>query len=78
MLGFDPLYIANEGKLIAIASREDANLILNIMHKTKYGEQAVVIGEVGETPEKRVLMKTKYGSTRVVDVLTGDMLPRIC
>lgn len=78
MLGFDPLYIANEGKLIAIAGREDADLLLDIMHKTKYGEAAVVIGEVGETPEKRVLMKTNYGSTRVVDVLAGEMLPRIC
>jgi hydrogenase expression/formation protein HypE len=78
MLGFDPLYIANEGKLITIASREDIGPILDVMHKTKYGQGAIVIGEVTETPQGRVLMKTNYGSTRVVDVLAGEMLPRIC
>ena len=78
MLGFDPLYVANEGKLIAIVGVEDAEDILNIMRKTKYGEEAVVIGEVSEVPAGRVLMKTVFGSTRVVDVLAGEMLPRIC
>ena len=78
MLGFDPLYIANEGKLIAIVGKEDAEIILKVMRKTKYGEEAVVIGEVNEAPAGRVLMKTAFGSTRVVDVLAGEMLPRIC
>jgi hydrogenase expression/formation protein HypE len=78
MLGFDPLYVANEGKLIAIVGAEDANAVLEAMHKTKYGEEAVIIGEVSEAPAERVLMKTTFGSTRVVDVLAGEMLPRIC
>ncbi len=78
MLGFDPLYVANEGKLIAIVGKDDADAIINLMQKTKYGEGAVLIGEVIETPQSRVLMKTAFGSTRVVDVLAGEMLPRIC
>lgn len=78
MLGFDPLYVANEGKLIAIVKRDTAENILAAMRSTRYGEQACVIGEVRETPPGRVLMKTALGSTRVVDVLAGEMLPRIC
>jgi len=78
MLGFDPLYVANEGKLLAIVAREDAQQVLAVMHKTKYGEGAVIIGEVQAAPAGRVLMKTAIGSTRVVDVLMGEMLPRIC
>ena len=78
MLGFDPLYIANEGKLLVVVAREDADKVLAVMRRTRYGEEAVLIGEVGETPKGRVLMKTAIGSTRVVDVLMGEMLPRIC
>lgn len=78
MLGFDPLYIANEGKLLAIVAREDADAVLAAMRRTKYGEEAVAIGEVSAAPASRVLMKTAIGSTRVVDVLMGEMLPRIC
>jgi hydrogenase expression/formation protein HypE len=80
MLGFDPLYIANEGKLIAIVGRNDADRILETMHKTKYGEKATIIGEVGEkdVPVGRVLIKTAYGTTRILDVLVGEILPRIC
>lgn len=78
MLGFDPLYIANEGKLLAIVAREDADKVLDVMRRAKYGEDAVLIGEVSNAPQGRVLMKTAIGSTRVVDVLMGEMLPRIC
>ena len=78
MLGFDPLYVANEGKLLAIVAPEDAEKVLAAMHGTKYGKEAVVIGEVQAEPQNRVLMKTAIGSTRVVDVLMGEMLPRIC
>jgi hydrogenase expression/formation protein HypE len=78
MLGFDPLYVANEGKLIAIVSREDADEILEVMHEAPYGEMACRIGEVKEDPVGRVLMRTSIGGTRVVDVLAGEMLPRIC
>ncbi len=78
MLGFDPLYVANEGKLVAIVQRDSAEEILSVMHSIRYGEQAVVIGEVQSKPSGRVLMKTSIGSTRVVDVMAGEMLPRIC
>jgi len=78
MLGFDPLYIANEGKLVAFVSREDADAVLKAMQLTRYGEDAVIIGEVTAEPKGRVLLKTSFGSTRVVDMLAGEMLPRIC
>jgi hydrogenase expression/formation protein HypE len=78
LLGFDPLYVANEGKAIVVVGREDADAVLQAMHETRYGETAVIIGEVSAEPRKRVLMKTVIGSTRVVDVLMGEMLPRIC
>jgi hydrogenase expression/formation protein HypE len=78
MLGFDPLYIANEGKLLALVGREDADKVLATMRSTRYGEEAVIIGEVQAEPPGRVLMKTTIGSTRIVDLLMGEMLPRIC
>ncbi len=78
MLGFDPLYIANEGKLIVVVAPEDAAQVLRVMRATRYGEEAVLIGAVRTEPKNRVLMKTVIRSTRVVDVLAGEMLPRIC
>lgn len=78
MLGFDPLYVANEGKLVAMVSPDAAEKVLVAMRRSRYGEEAVVIGEVRAAPQDRVLMKTTLGSTRVVDVLAGEMLPRIC
>ena len=78
MLGFDPLYIANEGKLLAIVGRDDADKVLEAMRSSKYGEDAAIIGEVRAEPPGRVLMKTALGSTRIVDMLSGELLPRIC
>ncbi len=78
MLGFDPLYIANEGKLVAIVAREDAEAVLQAMRTTWYGKEAVMIGEVTAEPPGRVLIRTTLGSTRIVDMLAGEMLPRIC
>jgi hydrogenase expression/formation protein HypE len=78
ILGFDPLYVANEGKLVAIVDRGIADQILSSIRNTHYGEEAVFIGEVQDAPRSRVLMKTTIGSTRVVDMLSGEMLPRIC
>ncbi len=78
MLGFDPLYVANEGKLLAIVASEDAPKILSVMRATQYGQDAVIIGEVLDAPKRRVLMRTSIGATRVVDVLMGELLPRIC
>jgi hydrogenase expression/formation protein HypE len=78
MLGFDPLYVANEGKLVAIVSADDSDEILKAMHGSPYGSLACRIGEVKKDPGGRVLMRTTIGGTRVVDVLSGEMLPRIC
>ncbi len=78
MLGFDPLYVANEGKLVTMVAREDAEKVLAAMRATKYGEGAVIIGEVTAEPRGCVLLKTELGSTRIVDMLAGEMLPRIC
>ena len=78
MLGFDPLYIANEGRLLVVVEAEDAENVLEAMRSTRYGEESVRIGEVVREPAGRVLMRTAFGSTRVVDVLMGEMLPRIC
>jgi hydrogenase expression/formation protein HypE len=69
---------ANQGKLVAFVAREDAEKVLSAMKQTRYGEGAVVIGEVAAEPKGRVLLKTALGSTRVVDMLAGEMLPRIC
>lgn len=78
MLGFDPLYIANEGKLVVIVSPEDADRVENTLKAHSYGMGTMRIGVVREAPEGRVLMKTAIGGTRVVDVLSGELLPRIC
>jgi len=78
MLGFDPLYVANEGKLLAFVAAEAAPAVLDAMRATHYGEEAVVIGRVQAAPAGRVLLRTAIGSTRVVDMLAGEMLPRIC
>ena len=78
MLGFDPLYVANEGKLVAIVPDKDADKILKAMKKNRYAKDAVVIGEVVAGPAGRVVMKTVLGAHRIVDMLVGDLLPRIC
>ena len=78
MLGFDPLYIANEGKVLAIVAQHDAGAVLEAMRLTRYGEESVVVGRVEAEPKGRVLMKTAIGTTRIVDLLAGEMLPRIC
>jgi hydrogenase expression/formation protein HypE len=78
MLGFDPFYVANEGKVVAIVPAEYTEEVLESMRAHTLGEQAVRIGEVTAKPAGRVLMKTAIGGTRVIDVLAGEMLPRIC
>jgi hydrogenase expression/formation protein HypE len=78
MLGFDPLYIANEGKLVAFVKESDAANVLDVMKKTKYGEEAVLIGKVIGSGRSQVRLKTAIGGTRLVDMLPGEMLPRIC
>jgi len=78
MLGFDPLYIANEGKLIAIVAPEAAEQVLEAMHSQLYGRDSVVIGRVTERAVGRVLVHTPLGTNRIVDMLAGEILPRIC
>jgi hydrogenase expression/formation protein HypE len=78
MLGFDPLYVANEGKLVAFVNQNDADAVLSVMKKTKYGEDAAVIGKVIASGKPQVQMKTSIGGTRLMDMLPGEMLPRIC
>ena len=78
MLGLDPLYIANEGKLVAIVAPEDAEAVLKKMRRNTYGREAAIIGEVQAEHPGRVVMKTLLGASRIVDMLVGDPLPRIC
>ena len=78
MLGLDPLYIANEGKLVVAVANEDAEKILKQMKKHRYGRDAAIIGEVKEEKPERVVMKTGLGTTRIIDMLVGEPLPRIC
>jgi len=78
MLGFDPLYVANEGKLVAIVDADDAEKVLAEMRRNVYGGDAAIIGEVTESHRGTVLMRTKLGSSRLVDMLSGELLPRIC
>ena len=78
MLGFDPLHVANEGKVVACVAPEDAERVVQVMKKTRYGNEAAIIGEVVPEPKARVVMKTRVGGTRIVDMLVGEMLPRIC
>jgi len=78
MLGFDPLYVANEGKLVAVVAAKVAEKLIDIMHKNKYGKEAAIIGEVVPEHPGRVVMKTRMGASRIVDMLVGEQLPRIC
>jgi hydrogenase expression/formation protein HypE len=78
LLGLDPLHIANEGQFLAIVAADAADAILEALHGTDGGETATIIGEVHEEPAGTVLVGTRYGGTRIVDMLVGDPLPRIC
>ncbi len=78
LLGLDPLYIANEGKLVAICDPKDAESLLQSMQAYPLGKQAAIIGEVIEDSRHFVQLQTQFGGTRIVDWLTGDPLPRIC
>jgi hydrogenase expression/formation protein HypE len=78
ILGFDPLYVANEGKLIAFVSAEAADNVLKAMRAHPLGKNATLIGEVITNHPSTVIMKTRIGGSRVVDMLSGEQLPRIC
>lgn len=78
ILGLDPLYVGNEGKLVAVVDPEDSQSVLEKMRQHPYGTGAQIIGEVVEKPTGRVFMKTSIGGSRIVDMLAGEQLPRIC
>jgi hydrogenase expression/formation protein HypE len=78
ILGLDPLYIANEGKMIAIVSEDVADEMLNEIRDHSLGSGAEIIGEVTSDNPGTVIMKTSIGSSRVVDMISGEQLPRIC
>ncbi len=78
ILGFDPLYMANEGVLVAFVHSDDAESLVKEMKKLKYGKKSKIIGRVVETSQGRVTLRTKIGSRRILDMLSGEQLPRIC
>jgi hydrogenase expression/formation protein HypE len=78
LLGLDPLYVANEGKLVAIVASESADAVVQAMRAHPLGRDAAIIGGVTATHPGMVTMRTAFGTTRIVDMLAGDQLPRIC
>jgi hydrogenase expression/formation protein HypE len=78
LLGFDPLYVANEGKLIAFVAAKDVEKVLASIKEDEFGKDACIIGEVHSDHPGKVIMQTRIGGTRIVDMLTGAQLPRIC
>lgn len=78
MLGYDVFQVANEGKMITVVPAEQAEAALAAMKAAPYGEHAAIIGEVTDGPTGRVHVKTSFGATRVMDMLVGEQLPRIC
>jgi hydrogenase expression/formation protein HypE len=78
LLGIDPLYVANEGKVVAVVPPDEADAALAAMRAHPYGREATAIGEIRADPERIVVLLTSFGGTRIVDMLVGDPLPRIC
>jgi hydrogenase expression/formation protein HypE len=78
ILGIDPLHVANEGKLCAVVAPEDSEAALAALREHPLGADAAVVGEVRDDPAGLVLLETAFGGSRVVDMLAGDPLPRIC
>jgi hydrogenase expression/formation protein HypE len=78
LLGLDPLHIANEGQFLAVIAAEYADAAINALSMADGGNEAKIIGEVREQPASAVLVTTRYGGSRIIDMLVGDPLPRIC
>jgi hydrogenase expression/formation protein HypE len=78
LLGIDPLYVANEGKLLAVVAAKEAEAALQALRSHPLGAEAVLIGDIREEPQGIVVLRTAFGGTRIVDMLVGDPLPRIC
>jgi hydrogenase expression/formation protein HypE len=78
ILGFDPLHIANEGKVLIVAAEKEGLKILDLMRNDILGKKSAVIGRVVNEHPGKVVLKNETGGRRIVDSLTGDQLPRIC
>jgi hydrogenase expression/formation protein HypE len=78
LLGFDPLHVANEGKIILVAAERYGKKILEIMKKDKQGKTSAIIGKITEGHKGKVLLNTTSGGKRWIDIPTGEQLPRIC
>ena len=78
LLGFDPLYVANEGKVLMVVGKEDAPKVLQKMQQHPHGEKAAIIGEITETKAGMAWLNTVIGGNRIIEMLSGQQLPRIC
>ena len=78
LLGFDPMYVANEGKVVVVVADEDAEIVVKAMQKNKFGKDACIIGEVVTDHPGRAWLQTVIGGNRIIDMLAGEQLPRIC
>ena len=78
MLGIDPLYVANEGKFVAIVPADEADAAVTAMRGHPQGADATIMGEIVPEPQGIVALRTSFGGSRIVDMLVGDPLPRIC
>jgi hydrogenase expression/formation protein HypE len=78
ILGLDPLYLANEGTLVAFVPEDEADAALAAMRARPEGRRACAVGRAVEGPAGRVTMRTRFGGSRMVDMLVGEQLPRIC
>ena len=78
IFGYDPLYLANEGKIVVIVKNEEAKSALELMKSLPYGGDAEIIGEITSNNPEKVILETEIGSHRILDMLSGEMLPRIC
>jgi hydrogenase expression/formation protein HypE len=78
LLGLDPFYLANEGKLVIAVPSEKSETVLALMQSYPHAENSAIIGEVVDTPTAIVYLKTAFGASRILDQLVGEQLPRIC
>ncbi len=78
LLGFDPIYVANEGKVVLVVPEEDAGKVLTAMKSHEYGKDACMIGSIGQEHPGKAWLKTSVGGNRIIDMLAGEQLPRIC
>jgi len=78
LLGFDPFYVANEGKIVMVVHEEDAEKVINVMRQNEFGKEASIIGEIVDNHHGKAILKTGIGGKRIIDMLAGEQLPRIC